>query len=151
MKYCKCTVGCKEPDPLPRPRLFLPICSLWHKVGLIQITLLLLGSLLSIMHVCLQCSPKHPGKRSKVDFMWKIFYTVFMQSFYFIRRDILYFCCAASERFTPHQRHLPACKCSCEHLKDVKLHTLFGVAQFRRQRFTKKDRISEKCMQTLCK
>lgn len=63
MKYCKCTVGYKENPP---PHLLSPpICSLWHKVGLIQITLLPLGSPLSIIHVLLTVQPKASWKGIK--------------------------------------------------------------------------------------
>lgn len=45
--------------------LFLPICSSWHGVGLIQITLCLIWSMLLIIHLCLQCSLKPTGIKSK--------------------------------------------------------------------------------------
>lgn len=38
----------------------LPICSSWHMVGLIQIIVRLLRGMLLIIHLCFQCSLKHP-------------------------------------------------------------------------------------------
>lgn len=49
----------------PPPLFFLPICSSWHRVGLIQITLRFIWSTLLIIHVCLQCSLKQPRMTSK--------------------------------------------------------------------------------------
>lgn len=51
---------------------FLPICSSWHRVGLIQITLRLIWSMLLIIHLCLQCSLKPPGIKSKGQPTWQI-------------------------------------------------------------------------------
>lgn len=51
--------------PPPTPLFFLPICSSWHRIGLIQITLRFIWSVLLIIHVCLQCSLKQPGMKSK--------------------------------------------------------------------------------------
>lgn len=144
------------------PRPFLPICSLWHKVGLIQITLLSLGSLLSIMHVCLQCSLKHPGKKSKGYFTWQIFYTALCNHFILSDGIFSIFVVVCLNGSPPHRRHLSACKRSCEHWKDVKLHTLHKIFSCNldvsvsliagRQTFSllhKKVKISEKWLQLI--
>lgn len=91
------SANAQEETPPP-----LSICSLCHKVGLIQITALSLGCLVSLIRVSIL-------DRDAEGSSTCTFHTIIC----FYEREHSHLCCGASAP-PPHQRHLSASKCSCE-------------------------------------